>query len=188
MDPRLEKILKLPVYARISIAAVLAVLIAVGYYFFLYSPKAQEYESLRDDYQRLETKLVQDRRIANNLPKFKAEYERMQQQLEEALSQLPNKREIPTLLTSISSLAKDQGLEILRFQPLGERRKDFYAEVPVRMNLNGPFHDVVMFFDQVGKLSRIVNISNLNISSQGQNIRVEILATTFRFVETNKGK
>lgn len=188
MDPRLEKILKLPGYARIALAAVLVVLIGVGYYFLFYSPKAEEYKNLRDDYQRLETKLIQDRRIANNLPKFKAEYEQMQKQLDQALAELPNKREIPTLLTSISSLAKEQGLEILRFQPLGEQKKDFYAEVPVRMSLVGPFHDVVLFFDQVGSLSRIVNISDLNISSQDENIRVEILATTFRFIETNQGK
>ncbi|NIR47567.1 type 4a pilus biogenesis protein PilO, partial [candidate division KSB1 bacterium] len=76
------------------------------------------------------------------------------------------------LLTSISSLAKDQGLEILRFRPLGEQPKGFYAEVPVQMSLVGSFHDVVMFFDKVGKLPRIVNINNLNIRKQGDGIRV----------------
>lgn len=191
MDPRIEKVLKLPAYIRGSILAVLAVLVVVGYFFLLYSPKMEELRSLTDDYGRLEAKLKKDRRIANNLPKFKAEYERMQQQLSQALSELPNKKEIPTLLTSISSLAKDEGLEILRFEPVAEVAKGFYAEVPVKMQLLGSYHQVGMFFDQIGKMSRIVNVSNLQMGkpkAEGGMTRVSIkcLATTFRFLDTAK--
>lgn len=189
MNPRLEKILKLPLYQRILIVGVIVVLIAAGYYFLLYAPKVEEYDRLKADYTRLYAKLQEDRRIAADLPKFKAEYEKMQQKLERALAELPNEKEIPTLLTSISSLAKDQGLDILRFKPLAEVPKGFYAEVPVQLKLVGPYHDVATFFDRVGKLSRIVNIGQLAIgkgkTEDGHTeVTVECLATTFRFVES----
>jgi type IV pilus assembly protein PilO len=112
----------------------------------------------------------------------------MEQQLESALSELPNDREIPTLLTSIASMAKDNGLEVLRFKPGKETPKGFYAEVPVELKLVGSFHQVAMFYQAVSNLSRIVNIGNLNLAvSSGKGnenlLSVECLATTFRFLE-----
>jgi type IV pilus assembly protein PilO len=112
----------------------------------------------------------------------------MEQQLESALSELPNDREIPTLLTSIASMAKDNGLEVLRFKPGKENPKGFYAEVPVELKLVGSFHQVAMFYQAVSNLSRIVNIGNLNIAVSGGKgnenlLSVECLATTFRFLE-----
>lgn len=195
MDPRVEKILKLPLYVRVLIVVAIACLVAVLYYFTMFAPLVDKYSDLKKQHSQLETRLIQDRRIASNLPKFKAEYERMQQQLELALAELPNKKEIPKLLTSISSLAKDQGLEILRFQPSGEKTKEFYAEVPVKMHVIGSFHDLVLFFDRVGKLDRIVNINNLTVSrakrggeKQKNFINVQFLATTFRFLESKGSK
>lgn len=193
MDPRVEKILNLPTRIRLAILLVLVALIFAGYYFLLFSPNSQEYADLQARHQSLETKLAQDRRIANNLPKFKAEYERMQEQLQLALTALPNKKEIPALLSGISSLAKSQGLDILRFQPREEVPRGFFAEVPVEMKLTGTFHDVVMFFDRVGKMSRIVNVGNLSIggakSEKGKNqIQVSCRITTFRFIEDSGQK
>ncbi len=189
MDPRIEKILKLPARIRMLIVAGILVLIGVGFFFLVYSPKLDEYSQAKQSYASLEQKLQEDRRIAENLPKFEAEFQRMQERLKDALAELPNDKEIPTLLTNISALAKNQGLDILRFKPVGEVAKGFYAEVPVEMKLVGAYHDVAMFFFQVGKLSRIVNIGNLNITrntgKEGPNlVNVECLATTFRFVET----
>ncbi len=189
MDPRIEKVLKLPARIRVLIVAGLVVLIGVGFFFLIYSPTLDEYNQAKQSYATLEQKLTEDRRIAENLPKFQAEYQRMQDRLKEALAELPNEKEIPTLLTNISAMAKDQGLDILRFKPVGEVAKGFYAEVPVEMKLVGAYHDVAMFFFRVGKLSRIVNIGNLNIARStakggGNFVNVECLATTFRFVET----
>jgi type IV pilus assembly protein PilO len=141
----------------------------------------------------LQTKLEQDRRIARDLPKFEAEYQRMKLQLDEALTQLPNEKEIPTLLTNIASLAKEQGLDVLRFKPSGEVPKGFYAEVPVELKLSGSFHQLVLFFQSVGDLPRIVNLGNLAIggakATDGRTVlAVDCLATTFRFIESSPAK
>jgi len=193
MNPRVEKILKLPVYQRALIICVLLVLVVGGFAYLLYLPKHEEYQRILDTGNALQAKLEQDRRIARDLPKFRAEYDRMKQQLEQALTQLPNQKEIPALLTSIASLAKDQGLDVLRFKPKGEVVKGFYADVPVELKLVGSYHQIALFFQAVGDLPRIVNVSNLMMGSAkmlgGQNtLSVDCLATTFRFIESSPNK
>jgi type IV pilus assembly protein PilO len=193
MNPRVEKFLKLPAYQRGLALVVLLLLVVGGFVYSLYLPKHEEYQQVLQTAETLQAKLEQDRRIARDLPKFEAEYQRMQEQLSEALTQLPNEKEIPTLLTNIASLAKDQGLDVLRFKPGGEVAKGFYAEVPVELKLSGSFHQIALFFQEVGELPRIVNLGNLTMggakTADGQtNLTVDCLATTFRFIESPPAK
>ncbi|AJF06057.1 type 4a pilus biogenesis protein PilO [Geoalkalibacter subterraneus] len=195
MNARIEKIFRLPLYQRLLLLVVLLALIGAGFYFLFYAPQLEESARLQQDIEQREVQLLKDRRIARDLPKYRAEYEALQAQLEEALVELPNEKEIPSLLTNISNLAKEQGLEILLFKPIPEINKGFYAEVPVDMRLLGTYHDVAMFFYQVGRLPRIVNISNVqmeNARKEGKSLlNVNCRATTFRFVENppeNKGR
>jgi len=169
------------------------VAIVAGFVYALYLPLQSEYRELQQKNESLETKLQEDRRIADNLPKFKAEYEKMSEQLKAALTQLPNEKEIPNLLTSIASLANDQGLDVVRFKPGKEIPRGFYADVPVELKLVGTYHQVASFFYEVGQLPRIVNISNLSLGgakkgSVGNVLSVDCLATTFRFVEESQAK
>jgi type IV pilus assembly protein PilO len=193
MNPRVEKILKLPAYQRVLILCAMLLMIVGGFIYLVYLPKHGEYSSLQERNSSLQVKLQEDQRIADNLPKFKDEYEKMKQQMERALTELPNKKEIPTLLTNIASLAKDHGLDVLRFKPGKENPKGFYAEVPVELKLDGSYHEVAMFCDSVGKLPRIVNISNLTMGSaktaKGHtHLSVDCLATTFRFLEESSAQ
>lgn len=188
MNPRVEKILKLPVYQRILLLGGVVLIIAGLFAYLVYFPRHEELKSLRQQNDQLQAKLIEDRRIAADLPKFKAEYEKMKTQLDLALTELPNEKEIPTLLTSIASLAKNNGLDVLRFKPGSESPKGFYAEVPVELKLSGGYHEAGMFFSSVANLSRIVNINNLTMgggkSGDGRtSLSLECLATTFRFIE-----
>lgn len=188
MHPTIEKILNWPVYQRILLLAGVVVLILAGFIYFVYMEQHREYVRLESRKNTRFARLQEDRRIADDLPKFKSEYESMKQKLDLALAELPNEREIPTLLTSIASLARDNGLDVLRFQPGAERTRDFYAEVPVTLRLVGTFHEVAMFAYDVSNMARIVNIENLRLGSPkmegGRNVlSIECLATTFRFIE-----
>jgi len=188
MALRLEKVADLKLYQQISILAVVLLLIIAGFVFMVYRPMIQELDGLDKEYSRLESKLFEDRRIAKNLPVFKAEFEKLESQLKEALSELPNDTEIPALLTSIAGLAREEGLEVLSFKPKSEQVKGFYAEVPVELELRGAYHEVAMFFYDVGNMARIVNINNVQMGSakmaEGRNVlSIKCLATTFRFVE-----
>jgi type IV pilus assembly protein PilO len=193
MNPTIEKILNLPLYQRVLILGGLLGLIVGGFVYAAYLPKTTELSELKETRVRLEAKLQEDQRIADNLPKFRAEFEKMQEKLDLALAELPNQKEIPTLLTNIASLAKDNGLDVLLFRPGGEINKGFYAEVPVQLKLVGSYHEVAMFFYHVGNMSRIVNINNLNMGGAkadgGRNLlAVDCLATTFRFIEGAQGQ
>ena len=188
MALRLEKISDLKLYQQLLILGIVLLLVILGFVFTVYRPMCQELTDLNKDYSRLESKLVEDRRIANDLPKFKAEFEKLQLQLTEALKELPNQKEIPSLLTSIAGLAREEGLDVLSFKPKSEQVKGFYAEVPVELELLGTYHEVAMFFYDVGKMARIVNVNNLQMGSSkmtaGRNVlSIKCLATTFRFVE-----
>ncbi|MEJ2472165.1 MAG: type 4a pilus biogenesis protein PilO [Desulfuromonadales bacterium] len=139
---------------------------------------------------RLDADLVQKQRIANNLPKFKSEFAKLEAQLKEALTQLPNQQEIPTLLTNLATLARDNGLDVISFSPRGEVAKGFYAEVPASLDLRGTYHEVAEFAEAVSKLSRIVNLSDLqltgpNVQGDTATLTIKCRVTTFRFVENN---
>ena len=193
MNPQVEKVLRLPAYQRVLLLCLVLALVVAGFVYLLYLPQQQAYQDLQRRYDTQESRLEQDRRIAQNLPMFKAEYEKMQKQLNAALAELPNSKEIPSLLTSISSLAKDNGLAVQRFKPGNERPRGFYAEVPVDLNLVGTFTEVTSFFYAVGQLPRIVNISNVTMGgakNEGGNtlLTVSCLATTFRFLEESAAK
>lgn len=191
MNPQLEKILKIPFYQKALILLGLAVAIIAAFTSLLLLPKYNEFKLLVEENQKLEAKLLEDRRIASNLPRFKEEYEKMKAKLDAALLELPNEKEIPNLLTSIATSAKENGLEVVRFKPGNESPKGFYAEVPVELQLIGTFHEIAKFFYAVGDLSRIVNISNVTLSEAKETngrylITINCMATTFRFINQSQ--
>ena len=193
MDPRIEQVLKLPTRQKFALLAIILVLEAAALFYGLYQPKMNAYTALQAKLEDLQRQIQDNRRIANNLPRYKSEYEQLKKDLDSALTELPNQKEIPSLLTSISSAGKGAGLEFLLFRPKPEVAKDFYAEVPVDIAVSGTFYNVADFFVAVGKLPRIVNINNVSFSdikSTGgrTTLKVNCLATTFRFLDKKEIK
>ncbi len=193
MNSQVDKVLSLPAYQRILILLVIMIVLVAGFYFLLYQSQLEQHKSLTSKRNAVQVKLQKNQKIANNLPVYRAEYEKMQLKLDEALGELPLKKEIPNLLTSIGDLARDKGLEIIRFKPAGETVKDFYAEVPVTLKLTGSYHQAAAFFDAVSKMERIVNIKNLSLGGAKDDggkttLGVDCSAVTFRFVENSPGK
>ena len=131
MNLQVEKVLNLPSYQRVLIVLLVMAIMSAGFYFLLYKPQLDQHSSLIVKRDAAQVKLQKNQKIANNLAVYQAEYEKMQVELDKALGELPLKKEIPTLLTSIGDLAKEKGLDILRFKPSVETVKGFYAEVPV---------------------------------------------------------
>jgi len=125
------------------------------------------------------------------LPRFKQELKMLQLAFDDALKMLPNAREIPNLITSISTNAQESGLEIILFQPKPEVPMDFYAQIPVQMKVTGRYHQIGVFFDKLAKLPRIINIEELQIAARKQakgksmasTLDASFNATTFKFIE-----
>ena len=193
MDPNVEKILKLPTKQKILILVLVAVLEIAALVWFVFLPKQKELTGLKAELVKLQSDVSEKTRIANNLPKLKAEYDQLNRELDLALTELPNSKEIPTLLTSITTLGKNAGLDFLVFRPKPETPKDFYADVPVDIVISGSYYSVANFFAAVANLPRIVNISNVAFSdiknvSNRMLTKVTCLATTFRFLDKKEIK
>ncbi len=187
MDPRVEKVLKLPNKQKIVILVAVLLVEALALVWFLYLPKQKMLTELRTQHAKLQAEVEEKTRIANNLPKIQKEYNELNLELEKALTELPNSKEIPSLLTSITATGKNAGLDFLVFRPKPEVKKDFYAEVPVDITVAGSYYSVANFFAAVANLPRIVNISNVDFT-EVKNVnnrmmtKVNCLATTFRFL------
>ncbi len=193
MDPQVEKILKLPTKQKVLIVALVAIIEAAALVWFVYLPKHNELTGLKAELAKLQGEIDEKTRIANNLPKLKAEYDQLNIELAKALTELPNSKEIPSLLTSITSLGKNAGLDFLVFRPKAEVPKDFYAEVPVDIVISGSYYSVANFFAAVATLPRIVNITSVAFTdiksvSNRMMTKVTCLATTFRFLDKKEIK
>lgn len=191
MDLGIEKIAKLSNKQKIVLLIVVLVAVGAVLYFLLIRPKQNELKQLNEKLETLQTQIQKDRATAAKLPLLQKEYDNLNRQLEAALTELPNQKEIPALLTSVTDEGKRAGLEFLVFRPKPEEIKGFYAAVPVDITISGSYRGVGDFFNAVGRLPRIVNISNVvvsDIKSSGAqtNLKVTCLATTFRFLDKNE--
>lgn len=191
-DISLETIIKLPNSQKLMILGGVIAAIIGAYVYFVHMPKRQELAQRHEQLTKLQAKYEEQKKVLANLPKFEKELQHMELQLAESLKQLPNTREIPSLLTNISTLAQDSGLDILLFQPKPEGNKGFYAEIPVEMKVYGRYHNLGYFFDHISKLNRIVNISDIDIKGQktkakspneAGTLEASFKAITFKFIE-----
>jgi type IV pilus assembly protein PilO len=187
VQAKLEQITKLPKAVRLGIIAGLGVALAIGYFGLFYQEKNDELKELRAQELELQRKLSEVRSVAANISAFESEIADLEIKLKTALRQLPNEKELEVLLTDISNLGKTAGVEIKSFKRNEEIVHDFYAEVPIQIELEGEFHDIAQFFDLMSKLPRIVNMGALSIGIANEDADATILsvngtATTFRFV------
>ncbi len=183
----LDTVLKLPLGKKAAIVAAVNVVIAGLFYWFLTGPKYAEVRELTAQMDELNVKLNENRSIAADFPKYLSEKDEMEKKLAAAIAQLPNEKEIPDLIDSISASGENAGLKIMLFKPGREVPKGFYAEIPVNMSVEGRFESLFSFGYRVSRLPRIVNVGNLDIVSQGHKNRIPVLkadfvATTFRFI------
>lgn len=187
VQAKLDQIAKLPRAARAGVMGVICILMAAGYYFGVYQDSRLALDRLRAQELELQRKLSEVRSVASNIAAFEDEITELEAKLSKALRQLPNQKQLEVLLTDISNLAKNSGVEIKSFKRNDEVVHDFYAEVPISLVLEGGYHDVAQFFDMVSKLPRIVNMGAINMSvgsesSESTRLKVSGTATTFRFV------
>jgi type IV pilus assembly protein PilO len=189
-DSFFAKIESLSKVQRILIFSGVFIAIIAIFVFVLFKPKLAQISNLNTQLKTLEQKLVVAKKNAANLKTFQKKMEEAEVQFKTAMRQLPEKEEIPSLLTSISRSGQDVGLEFLLFEPKSEVRKEFYAEIPVAMQVKGGFHDLAIFFDKVARLSRIVNLKNITMGRDNETMALNTTCTavTYKFVEPEPKK
>jgi type IV pilus assembly protein PilO len=184
----LETIVKLPTSRKILILAGLVAAMVGLYIYLIYWPNLDLLKKKKAEMGTLENQVRELRIVAANMKRFQDEAAKLREELQVAITQLPTSKEIPTLLSNISQLGKDSGLEFLLFKPAAEVSREFYAEIPVEIRVKGTYHNVALFFDRVGMLPRIVNISEVSMDNAKEihgrwEINTACTATTFKFIE-----
>jgi len=184
----LETIVKLPTSRKILILAGLVAIMIGLYIYLIYWPNLDLLKKKKAEMGSLENQVRELRIVAANMKRFQSEAAKLREELQLAITQLPTSKEIPTLLSSVSQLGKEAGLEFLLFRPAAEVNREFYAEIPVEIRVKGTYHNVALFFDRVGRLPRIVNISEVSMENAKETfgrweISTACTATTFKFIE-----
>lgn len=193
MNPFIQNILDRPLSHRIAIWAGSILFLGFVFWQYFYGPQVKELDKLQSKIENLNSDIGHEQRLARNLVKFRKEVKDLEVKLKMALAELPDEKEIPDLLNNMSTLARDAGLEVNLFKPNPEIFREFYAEVPVTMSVEGTFHQVATFFDEVGRLPRIVNINQIFIREPKQpegeeqmRVKSDCMATTFRYLDESQ--
>ena len=133
-----------PLDKRIVIAIFVVIIVApvVAFYFLYFTDKTKEIKGLENRAVKLHKEIAEAKVAAAKLDEHLAEMEEVKRLFAEASVLLPQKKEIPSLLTNISALGTNSGLNMARFSPGGERKKEFYAEIPVSLSIQGPYHNI----------------------------------------------
>ena len=162
---------------------IIVLIITAGIYFsFFYMPKQTEIKNLENEYSIIKTKLATYKQKAESFVKYKKIMDRTIIDFNSAVKNLPNKKEIPFLLTSISQSGNNAGIKFVLFEPRLEVKKEFYSEIPIAIKIQGEYHQIIDFFNQISSLKRIVNIKDLNISTKKNSEQLEISCTAVTYM------
>src|SRR4030065_2462795 len=153
-----NSVLKLPSSKKILILIGLLCVIAGIYFYLFFIPVQNDMKVLRTELDKLMKELNEGRMITRDLQRFKAQVEKLNTELTSALTQLPNEKEIPEILKSISRLGKESNLEFTLFRPKTEEPQQFYAKVPIDLVVEGSYNSIGTFLDIIGTLHRFINL------------------------------
>jgi type IV pilus assembly protein PilO len=169
-----------------GVIGVLCVAILGAFYWFYWAPTAERSSLLQQQITQMQLDNQRTREIADRLPQLEAEVAAMEDQLQTLQHILPEASESDALLRRLETAAADTNLELRRTDYQPAILHDFYAEVPIQLDVVGTFHDLARFFDRVSKFGRIVTVGQVTISAVtdgGPNtIQSQCTASTFYFL------
>jgi type IV pilus assembly protein PilO len=163
------------------------ILCAVGSYVFVYDQQVPELQKREDTEQQLRQEFKTKHAKAVNLEVYKQQLKDIERSFGALLRQLPGKTEVPNLLVDISQTGLSAGLEEKLFQPQAEQKKDFYAELPIRISLTGSYHQFGEFVSGIAALPRIVTLHDIEIKSATKDaydqLTLDLTAKTYRYLD-----
>jgi type IV pilus assembly protein PilO len=181
-----------PLPIRIGAVAIWFIVLAIVLIYFLVvnqkKPDLERAESeeitLRDEFKAKHAKAV-------NLEVYKTQLKDIERSFGALLRQLPGKTEVPNLLVDISQTGLGAGLEEKLFQPSAEQKRDFYAELPIKIRLSGSYHEFGEFVSGIAALPRIVTLHDIeikpvtgtNVSTSYDNLTLDLTAKTYRYLD-----
>ncbi len=180
---------ELPLYGKIIISFLPAVIIMAVFIFLLILPKHREIKALEAKIATQENEIAKDQAKAERLSELTLENDRLRKRLDLLKQQLPEEKEVSSLLRQVSDLCVRAGLKVTLWKP--EQRKlhpsGIVYEIPVRVELQGSYHSLGSFFSSLTKLNRIVNVSDIKLTNPKPDrghavLKISFTATTFSAV------
>lgn len=198
MEKLIDRMVKAPLGLKVGVVAGAAVLLTLLNYLAFgmnFGPSIQSTEEkirrAQQEQARLDKEYIEKTAIANNLNQFRREKELLEQQLREALAELPEEKNIEDLLQAFQDRALKAGLKIETIEPKAPTAERFYARIPIPMSVKGNYHEIATFFDSLGRMRRIVNVSEISLDApKDVNGKIvlggKFLVTAFMFVDPAK--
>jgi type IV pilus assembly protein PilO len=181
-----EKLTGLPTAQKVLLFLGTFVLLGAAFYFLKYQDQLAHIQKLKAGVKEQEQKLTSLKAAAAKLEVLEKELEQAEEELAVLMTLLPDQKEIPGLLENVSRLGAKVGLENILFQPQPEIPQEFYATIPIRLDLLGTFNDVGVFLDNVSKLNRILKVQSITLvrpKDKAGLLQVGCTIVTYRFLE-----
>jgi len=179
-------------YMLVAVAIAFVVVIVGGYFLFT-KDHIKKWEKVVNQESKLKETFKAKQKKAVNLEAYKAQMVEMEKRFGTMLKQLPKKTEVADLLVEVSQTGLSNGLEFSLFQPRGEVKKEFYAELPIAINVTGSFHQFGGFASEIAALPRIVTIHDVVMVPKGktelnedQLLQISLLAKTYRYLDDDE--
>jgi type IV pilus assembly protein PilO len=174
-----------PVPVKITGILIVCAIILFAGFWFLIQGELETYGDAQKKEAALRETYMNKKGLAVNLPAYKLQMEEMEQTFGSLLRQLPNTTEVPDLLVDITQAGLGRGLEFTLFRPEKEQPKDFYAEMPISVEVRGNYHELAQFVSDVAALPRIVTFGDININATGKDnkLTMSAKAKTYRYLE-----
>jgi type IV pilus assembly protein PilO len=186
LDPRDPGRWPLPVLAA-AVAAVFVAVTLLGVYLLVWNEQRPELQRRQGEEQQLRQEFHDKHAKAVNLDVYKRQLKDIERSFGALLRQLPGKTEVPSLLVDISQTGLAAGLQEKLFQPEPEVRKDFYAELPIKIRLTGSYHQFGEFVSGIAALPRIVTLHDIDITTDNKDaydqLSLELTAKTYRYLD-----
>ena len=173
-----------------AVALCFIVLSLVLAYVFVWDEQVPELQKRQDTEQTLRAEFKTKHAKAVNLEIYKQQLKDIERSFGALLRQLPGKTEVPNLLVDISQTGLSAGLEEKLFQPQAEQKRDFYAELPIKISLTGSYHQFGEFVSGIAALPRIVTLHDIEIKSVNKDaydqLTLELTAKTYRYLDEDE--
>ena len=152
-----------PVILKLLASLLIGIAILVAMYMLFYQPKLEEIEAARIREENLRAEFVEKQKLAANLPAYQQQMIEIKDRFDKVLKQLPEESEVPALLTDISEAGVEQGLVFQQFKPSRPQQKNFYVQLPIKIQASGTYHQLAGFISAIANFQRVVTVGNLEV-------------------------
>ena len=181
-----------PWYYALGVGVFIGAPLAGAVHWFYFKPLQEEIRNKKTELEGLNQEIAKGRAAERKLAQFREEVKRLELELSKLLQILPSKRNTEELIKRIETLTRQGDFTLKKFTPGDFVQKEFYAEWPIDIQVEGTYHNLALFFDRMSRFSRIVNVEDMNIKGldnvPGKSIASNFTAKTFIYTGDEAGQ